>query len=187
MSIWQTFPELETERLRLRQIVADDTATWLALFNQPDVIRYLIDFDQPQTELAEVEAIIAWTQTIFSEQTGLRWAITLKPEPRMIGTCGFNHITRKNRSGEIGYELAHAYWRRGIMREALGAVLQFGFQQLALHRIEADVTVGNDASAGLLRGLGFTHEGTWRDKAYARGQFHGLWQFGLLAHEWRAR
>jgi RimJ/RimL family protein N-acetyltransferase len=73
------------------------------------------------------------------------------------------------------------------MTEALRALLRFCFDALELHRVEADVTAGNLASAGLLRSLGFTQEGTWRDRVYGHGRFYDLWQFGLLEHEYRAR
>lgn len=71
------------------------------------------------------------------------------------------------------------------MREALNAVLRFGFQQMNLHRIEANVTVSNSTSAGLLECQGFQKEGTWHDKVYARGRFSDLWQYGLLENEFR--
>lgn len=70
------------------------------------------------------------------------------------------------------------------MLEAVSAMLRFGFDQMNLHRIEANVTVGNEASASLLCRLGFKLEGTWRDKVYARGQFYDLWQFSLLEDEY---
>jgi [ribosomal protein S5]-alanine N-acetyltransferase len=184
-SIFDTFPILETERLRLRRVVAADAGAWLAVWNDPDVMRYLVEFDEGRTDIDEVNGIIAWCDDIFAKQTGMRWAITLKPDDTLIGTCGFHLYSARDRWAEIGYELGRAYWRQGIMREALGAVLAFGFGPMNLHRVEANVTVGNEASAGILRRLGFTLEGTWREKEYARGRFHDLWQFGLLEQEYR--
>lgn len=178
------FPELETERLRLRRITPDDLQDWLTIFNHPDVIRYLVDFNDWMTDLGEVQGIIRWSEDVFAQKNDIRWAITLKPDARMIGTCGFHLYSPVNRSADIGYELNHDYWRCGIMREAITAVLDFLFDSLNLHRVAADVAAGNEASAGLLRSLGFTQEGTWREKVFARGQFYDLWQFGLLAREY---
>ena len=73
------------------------------------------------------------------------------------------------------------------MSEALGAVLRFCFDRLGAHRIEADVTEGNVASAALLKKLGFTLEGVWRERVFWRGRFQSMWQFGILAPEYRAR
>ena len=183
---FEDVPELCTDRLRLRRIVASDLAAWAEIWNSPQVMRYLIDFETMPND-SEVWSIIEWADRIFRQKTGIRWAVTRKPSDRMIGSCGFHLYDAHNRWLEIGYELHHDYWRQGIMSEAIGAMLQFSFDQLAVHRIEAGVTVGNEASAALLRTMGFTREGTWRERVYWQGKFHSLWQFSLLAPEYRAR
>lgn len=179
---FSTIPNLETDRLLLRRIVSSDTQDWLNILSNDAVTRYLVDIEE--TNLAEIADIIQWTDAIITEKTGIRWAITLKPDDVLIGTCGFHAYNQHNQRAEIGYELSADYWRKGIMREAVSAVLDFLFNTLEVHRVEADVTVGNEGSSGLLKNLGFTHEGTWRDRVYARGQFHSLWQFGLLKAEY---
>ena len=179
-------PTLETDRLLLRPITMTDHDDWLAVWHSPGVLDYLIDFEGlPQGEVAR--EIIEWADRIFADATGIRWAITLKPGERMIGSCGFHLYERRHQRAEIGYELHSDYWRQGIMSEATEAVLNFCFEQLGLHRVEADVVEGNVASAALLKKLGFTLEGIWRDRVFKRGAFHSLWQFGLLAPEFRAR
>ena len=177
------FPILESERLILRQIVEADAEDWLAVWNHEDVMRYMIDFDATPEKREDVLPIIDWADDIFVKQTGLRWAVTLKTNNLLLGSVGFHLYHKNHRCAEIGYELHREYWRKGIMSEAVSKVLDFGFNQLNLHRIEANVTVGNEASAGLLQKLGFTREGTWRDKVYNQGRFHSLWQFGLLEDE----
>lgn len=109
MDVFHAFPELETERLRLRRILPEDAEAWLAVWDHPDVMRYLIDFDQGTTDLADVNEIIDWADGIFSRQTGMRWAITLKPDDRMIGSCGYHLYSSANRCAEIGYELHYDY------------------------------------------------------------------------------
>ena len=178
-------PMLETDRLRLRRINAADYEDWLAVWHSPGVLDYLIDFDGlPGGEVAS--AIIEWAERIIRERSGIRWAITLKPNDGMIGSCGFHLYARRDRRVEIGYELHSDYWRQGIMTEAAEAVVQFCFDQLDVHRVEADVVEGNAASAALLSKLGFTLEGNWRDRVFKRGAFHSIWQFGLLAPDYRA-
>ena len=144
----------------------------------------MIDVENVPDE-AEVKSIIEWADGIYSRQTGIRWAITHKSDNIMIGSCGFHLYNKDNRWAEIGYELHPNYWRQGIMSEAVSEILRFCFDDLNLHRVEANVTVGNEASAGLLRHLGFTLEGTWRDKVHWHDQFHSLWQFGLLEDEYQ--
>ncbi|MCY3918059.1 MAG: GNAT family protein [Chloroflexi bacterium] len=178
-------PTLETDRLRLRRINRADHDDWLAVWHSPGALDYLIDFEgAPQDEVAR--EIIGWAERITREKSGIRWAIALKPKNRMIGSCGFHLYERRHRRAEIGYELHSDFWRRGIMTEATQAVLQFCFDRLGAHRLEADVVEGNAASAALLRKVGFTLEGVWRERVFKRGAFQSLWQFGLLAPEYRA-
>ncbi len=178
-------PALETDRLRLRRINLGDHDDWLAVWRSPGALDYLIDFDSLPTPEVTRE-IIDWAERIFREQSGIRWAITLKPADRMIGSCGFHLYAQRDRRAEIGYELHSDYWRQGIMTEAAEAVVGFCFERLGLHRVEADVLEGNVASAALLKKVGFMLEGNWRDRVFKRGAYHSLWQFGLLAPEYRA-
>lgn len=178
-----TFPDLETERLLLRQITDADADDWLAVHDHPKVMEFLADFEEETLAVEEVPEIIQWTKDINSKGTGYRWAITIKPDSTMIGSCGFHLYSRKNRCAEIGYELHHDYWSKGVMREALTKMLRFGFKDMNLHRIEATVTVGNERSASLLKRLGFSLEGTMRDKSRRQGEFLDLWLFSLLECE----
>lgn len=179
-------PVLETERLRLRRIVASDLAAWAEIWQSAEVRRYLLEFETAPDD-SQVWSIMEWTNRIWGQKSGIRWAITLKPNDRMIGSCGFHLYQAQNRRLEIGYELHHNYWRQGIMTEAVAAVLRLCFDCLRVHRVEADVAEGNAASAALLRKLGFVLEGLWRERTFARGSFHSMWQFGLLEPEYRRR
>jgi ribosomal-protein-alanine N-acetyltransferase len=85
----------------------------------------------------------------------------------------------------MGYELARAYWRQGIMREALGAIITYAFTQTALHRIEAVVNDANAPSLALLLNLGFTLEGTLRQRFYFADRYWDDVYLGLLTGGWR--
>lgn len=179
-------PELGTERLTLRRIAADDLDDWMAVWRSPGVLDYLIDFEgAPHEDMGR--EIVEWAERIFIEKSGIRWALALKPNRRMIGSCGFHLFDRRHQRVEIGYELHSDYWRQGLMSEAVRAVLQFCFDTLAAHRVEADVVEGNVASAALLKKAGFTLEGLWRDRVYKRGAYQSLWQYGFLKPEYHAK
>ncbi len=85
----------------------------------------------------------------------------------------------------MGYELARAYWRQGIMREALGAIITYAFANTEIHRIEAVVNGANESSKELLHALGFTLEGTLRQRFYFADRYWDDVYFGLLKDEWR--
>lgn len=172
-------PRLETERLVLREIVRSDAEAMFELFGDPEVTRYN-DVDTLH-ELREAGELIDFVQDRFSHKAGMRWAITLKTqEAKLIGTCGFNAWQRYNNCAEIGYDLMRRCWGQGIMTEALGAMIRFGFENMALNRIEADVTIGNDGSARVLQKLGFVEEGILRQRGYWKGKYHDLRFFSLL-------
>ena len=181
-----TFPVLETERLVLRAIHDDDLDALRDIFGDDDVAYYLADQDGAITDDAELLLIIHWANRIYANGSGIRWGICLKATSRLIGMCGFHLLDGRNQHAEVGYDLAKAYWRQGIMTEALRPVLRYGFETLKLHRLEANVTEGNIASAKTLLKLGFQQEGVWRERAFLRGQFYDLLQFGLLRAEFES-
>src|SRR5690606_32351323 len=97
---------------------------------------------------------------------------------------GFNYWNRTDNRVSIGFDLARAYWRRGIMREAVCSMLNFGFRNMGLHRIEADASIYNNGSIGLLKSLDFEQEGIQRDQYYEDGNYHDLVMFALLEDDW---
>jgi ribosomal-protein-alanine N-acetyltransferase len=113
------------------------------------------------------------------------WCVTLKDLDVAIGSCVFWNFDEDFHCGELGYELNRGHWRKGIMAEALPAVIAYGFNDLGLHRIEANPLGHNASSANLLLKLGFTLEGTLRQRCLFRGQYFDQLYFGLLEHEWR--
>src|SRR2546421_4004420 len=100
-------------------------------------------YDLPAfTRIEEAQQIVARVRSRFAYGEGTRWGITIKGADVVIGTCGYTWHMR-HLFGEIGYDLERAYWRQGIMTEALEALLHFGFEQRQLHRVEAKVRLGN--------------------------------------------
>jgi [ribosomal protein S5]-alanine N-acetyltransferase len=97
---------------------------------------------------------------------------------------GYNYWHRKDRRASVGYDLARAYWKQGIMTEALQAVIDFGFERMDLNRIEADCAVENEASARVLLRIGFRQEGIQREQYFEAGRFWDLRLFALLRREY---
>lgn len=180
------FPTLDTERLHLREIVPEDVGGIAAIRGDYEVTRYNIG--AAYTHPDQARDLIASMARRFQERAEIRWGITLRPEwggdDTVIGMCGFNYWNRIDRRGSIGFDLARAHWRRGIMAEAVREVLRFGFFAMDLNRIEADASAENVASIQLLLRLGFQQEGRQRQQYFDEGEFHDLLLFGLLRAEW---
>jgi [ribosomal protein S5]-alanine N-acetyltransferase len=174
------FPRLETQRLKLRQMVATDADAVFRIFADEAVTRY---YDlETFTHAEQAHQLIARQTERFEQEIGIRWGITQKGHDVVIGTCGYM-FHRPSLRAELGYDLARPYWRQGIMTEALKAIVDYGFERLDLHRLQALVLPGNIASERLLHKLGFQEEGVLRSYAYFKGAFHDLRCFSRLKQE----
>ena len=171
-------PDLVTKRLRLRAPVPGDAAALLAILGDPEVTRY---HNVPTvTTLAEAQALLERLEQRYAARDTIRWAIELAEHSGMIGTVGLLRFDFEHRHAEVGYEIGRLWWGRGLTPEAAAAVIQYGFSVLGLHRIEAGVLPGNDASVRVLQKLGFLEEGTRRDYLHVKGRFHSFRWFSLL-------
>ena len=155
------------------------------LFSDPEVVRFY-DLELFSSIEEACQLVDRFIQR-FDRRIGIRWAITERGNTEgLIGTCGYNLWIRPSHRGVLGYDLARPHWNRGIMTEALTAVLRFGFEKMALNRIEALVMSGNEASRRLLGKLGFQREGNLRQYELVKGRFVDMEMFSILEEECRA-
>ncbi|QTN46414.1 GNAT family N-acetyltransferase [Ectopseudomonas mendocina] len=179
------FSMLATRRLQLREIVQDDIHGIFHGLSHPQVIRY---YGMSYATLEATQEQMDWYREQLLERTGVWWGICRPDAPHeLLGACGYNDWERSHRRAELGYWLLPQHWRSGIMRESLEAVIAHGFAAMDLHRIEAVVDTDNGASSGLLRRLGFTHEGVRRECELHNGRYLSLDCFGLLRTQWERR
>lgn len=178
----ETYPTLTTERLILREVVAEDADDVFAFRSDREVQKYNIEPMRSRTDaLSLVRTMRSWYVT----QYAIQWGITLKDENRVLGLCGIHEWSREQRRAMVGYDLARAYWGQGIAGEAMREVLRFSFEELELDRIEATTIVENVRSIRLLERLGFALAGVRPDHVYARdGRFHSSAVYGLLRCEY---
>lgn len=171
------FPILHTNRLDLIEITQNHLSDLFALFGDAEVVRFynLLPF---QNE-SEGQRLVDLFQTRFTNQTGIRWGIALKGTTTVIGTIGYNSFST-NHKATIGYDLQTQYWKNGYVTEALQKVIEYGFNQLQVNRIEAEVMQGNVSSEKILFKLNFTNEGLLRDWMYWNDRHYDMTMFSLL-------
>ncbi len=172
-----TFPALETPRLVLRELQPEDAAAAFEFYSDPEVVRY---YDSPLTQLDQAREEIAHHRRRFEAGEAIRWGIVVKGEGRVAGTCGYFARDTACRHATLSYVLARRHWNKGLMTEALEAVVRFGFERYGLHRIEAHVAVPNRGSLRLLQKLGFREEGRLRERFFVDGRFHDETMLSLL-------
>src|SRR5258705_6700396 len=164
------FPELETERLLLRKLRKDDANEIFFLRSDENVLRYL--GREPTITIAEAEEFIDKINKSVDENESILWGITLLNEPSVIiGTICLWNIKKEHYRGEIGYILHPDHWRKGIMKEAIKAVVNYGFTILGLHGIEALLSPENIASSSVLESKGFVKDGHLKESFYFKGKF----------------
>jgi len=180
-----TFPTVETERLVLRELTVADAEHVFGFFSDPEVMRF---YDcEAFMSVDEAQMMIRRFCQWFANQNGFRWGIALKSEPHaIVGTCGLFGWNKPWRTATLGYELSRFYWRRGIMTEAVRALLTHGFREMELNRIRATVVTANVASANLLGRLSFRKEGLMREAQFVNGRFDDVFSYALLRKEWAA-
>lgn len=177
------FPDLHTERLLLRRMVKDDAPILWRLRNTDDVMQY-IDRTR-QKDMEETEAFIRMVDEMIDGNKDINWVIALKEHPeRMLGTIGYYRTQHEHYRGEIGYMLDPAYWRKGIMQEAVKTIVTYGFDSMGFHSISACINPDNEASRQLLLKTGFRKEAYFREDFFYQGKFKDTEVYGLLASEW---
>ena len=181
------FPPLEpidAERVRVRPLARSDLPA-LHEVNGDEAVTRLLPY---ATWTAPADADAWFERMVKIQATGLALQLVVadKASDRAIGTALLFRLEEGSARAELGYALGRAHWGRGLMHEALSALLGRAFGAMALRRIEAEVDVRNAASAQLLRRLGFAREGLLRQRWVAKGEARDVEMFGLLRDEWPA-
>ena len=177
---------LVTPRLLLRELDVDDAPAIAERAGDVRVAQYLIAVPTPYpVPLATrwILARIAW----WAQGRGVTLAIARREAPRqLIGSISLRRYARDTRA-ELGYWLGADAWGHGFATEAAEAVLDFGFGDLRLSRIYAQVIAGNAASCRVLEKLGMMNEGIRRAHLRKGKRLHDVVLFGMLRDEWRTR
>jgi len=146
------FPEISTARLQLRRITAADATEILELRASDAVMRY-IDKEKAKT----IEDALAWVKMV-----------------------AYGRFIKQHYRAEVGYMLHPRYWNQRIMSEALEAVIDYGFNTIQLHSIEAHINPGNKGSSTLLEKAGFVREAYFKEDYFFHGKFMDTAIYSLL-------
>ena len=147
------FPVQVTEDLLLRQVSVNDAAQLLELRSNEEVNRYV-----DRKKATSIEDALAFIDVINKGIDGnelIYWGLQLKNDLKVIGTIGMFNLSEQESKAEIGYELLPAYQGKGLMQQAMAAVIQYGFHTMRLQTIEAWTVKENLASARVLEKMGF--------------------------------
>ncbi len=173
---------LKTERLLIRPLVESDADSIFSIYSDSETMRYWNT--EPWDDFSKSKELIQKDIKALLSGSYLRLGIETKNGSELIGNCSLFSFNEQCKRAEIGYILGRLFWGQGFMKEALTALIDYAFNILLLHRIEADIDPGNMASARILNRLGFNKEGHLKERWIVNGEIMDSDLFGLLRHEW---
>jgi [ribosomal protein S5]-alanine N-acetyltransferase len=179
-AIFGDLPELETERLLLRKMRLDDAEAMFAYASDPEVTRYVLF--ETHRSLEDSKSFLRLAVEGYEKGDFGGWGVVLKDSGVFVGTCGME-VDPEHARAELGYVLAREHWGRGLVPEAVRAVIRFGFRRLGLNRLGARCMAENTASARVMEKAGMTYEGTLRELEFIKGAYRDMKFYSILRRE----
>jgi len=176
---------LKGERVLLRPVKRSDISYFLKWFNDPEILQY-VGLYLPMTEMSEEKFIEELGATRARSDVILVIEVVEGDSTKPIGSCGLHGISPKDHNAVFGIAIGEKdYWSKGYGTEAARLLIDYGFQQLNLHRISSGALAFNERSINLHKKLGFREEGRARESDFKNGKYHDHVQFGILREEWK--
>lgn len=173
---------LATERLCLRPFVLSDAPDVQRLAGDREIAEMTLRVPHPYPD-GIAEKWIESQPENFAKEKSASFAVVLLEDHQLIGAAGLE-IRREHDRAELGYWIGKPYWGRGYGTEAAAAVLDFGFNDLNLNRIQAHHFSKNPASGRVMQKIGMTREGALRQAVKKRDQHLDVELYCLLKSEY---
>jgi ribosomal-protein-alanine N-acetyltransferase len=175
---FEDHPTLETERLVLREVTVADAADLHEYFSDPETAVYVPH--TALTSISQTEEILARNAKYLAEKESFRFAIERKVDGKVIGTLDLHNISIQNHRMEVGFVLTRAYWGFGYMAEAVKEVIRFAFEEMGMHRIEAECETENIRSIRLLERCGMMREAIRMENDINKGRFVSNYVYAII-------
>lgn len=171
---------LKTPRLNLKVIQRTDHENIYKGLSHSEVIKfYGVHYDS----FEETAEQMNWYENLEKSGSGKWWTIWLRNSEEFCGAIGFNDYHKEHNKAEIGFWLLPDHWGKGIIQEAGQAVIDYLFEDLKLHRLEAFVESNNNNSSKALKKLGFQFEGCMRECEMKNGKYISVDLFAKLSSD----
>lgn len=185
MALFDPFPALDTPRLHLRAVTRDDAADMFRVNADPEVIRFL-----GRPPMASIEAMREKIDSILENlrnESAIGWTLIDAQTGAYVGGASLLRWDKAHFRAEVGYVVAKEHWGRGLVPEALGPILRFGFERMKLHSVEARIHPDNRASRRVAEKLGFAQEGYFRESYFnaATEAFEDTVVYSLVVGDFR--
>lgn len=182
---FKPFPNLVSERLTFRQLTTKDAKAVLELRSNPETMKYI-----PRPLLTNIEEALLHINMISDKieaNIDINWAVTEKNSDNCIGIMGFYRTKPENYRTELGYMILPKYHNKGYVSEAVNTLLDFAFNILNFHSIEAIINPKNIPSEKVLLKNGFVKEAHLVENEFYNGQFIDTVIYSLLKQNFRKK
>ena len=179
----QALPVLTSETITLRELRASDAPSLLAMLSTEEVSRFI---SPPPTTVEGFERFIAWTQRERAAGNYVCFGIVPHGMAHAIGLFQVRQLEPGFGTAEWGFCMGSEFWGTGIFVEGARQVVNFAFETVGVHRLEARAAVKNGRGNGALRKLGAVQEGVLRKSFLRNGQYLDQVLWTILDCEWQA-
>lgn len=176
---------IRTQRLLLRKFSIDDAPAMFKNWASDEIVTKYLTWS-PHESVEETKSILqSWCEE-YPKTDYYNWAIEFQGQP--IGNISVVRFSEKHEWAEIGYCMQHELWNKGIMTEAVSAVINYLFSQVNVHRVEIDFDSDNPASGKVAQKCGLLLEGTRRE-SYKKpsGEWADVCYCGITKAEWEKK
>ena len=175
---------IETDRLILRRAVREDAEPMFRNWaSDPEVTKYLT---WPAYETVETAyPILDMWISEYEKPNYYQWMIELKELGEPIGSISAVRQNDRVEEAEIGYCIGSQWWHKGIMTEALSAVIEYLFTEVGMNRVAARHDPNNPHSGGVMRKCGMKYEGTTRASDRNNQGLCDAAHYAILRSEWQ--
>ena len=179
----EQLPVLSGAEVELRELRRSDAPSLFAMLTTDEVARFI---SPPPTTFEGFENFIAWTHRQRSAGAYACFAVTLKGYDTAIGLFQVRELEPGFVTAEWGFAIGSAFWGTGIFQASADLVLNFVFETLGVHRLEARAAIRNGRGTAALRKLGAVQEGLLRKSFLRNGEYLDQALFTILSDDWRA-
>jgi ribosomal-protein-alanine N-acetyltransferase len=178
----QGLPTLRGEQVVLRELRGTDAASLCALLTTEEVSRFI---SPPPTTVEGFERFIGWTLRQRAAGSYACFAVTLHGFDTAIGIFQIRETETGFGTAEWGFAIGSAFWGTGVFQDGAELVLDFAFETLGAHRLEARAAVPNGRGNGALQKIGAVQECLLRKSFLRNGQYLDQVLYAILDADWR--
>ncbi|WP_206424290.1 GNAT family N-acetyltransferase [Cohnella candidum] len=180
--LFTTEPIFETNRLYLRKLASSDAEQFYSFASDPLMTEH-VRWDYHRS-IEDTFALLNSIEQKFKARQSFNWGIVDKPLGNLIGRVCLFGFDEENDMAEIGFALSREFWNRGIASEASKALIEYGFEEMGLNRIEARCNVANLGSEKVMQKIGMKFEGVLRNQIKMKNEYKSQKLYSILRQEY---